>query len=246
LPIPGFDVVHNEPRDIGVVARDYPEANFVIYHSAISAGTGGDAISAIQPQATEMVPYDPNDPAPLGVNQLIRSLIENGVILDPDNPDTSVTPNERLNVFAEMGSAWSRVMSDPNQAQHYIGKLLKYLGEDNIVWGTDCILSGSPQSQIQAFRAFTITPQYQEMYGYPELTPAIKAKIFGLTAAKIYRVDPEAARCTFDRSELAQMKRNMDGELGKWRWTQKGPMGPQNLREFWAHARSNRAKGVPG
>ena len=44
-------------------------------------------------------------------------------------------------------------------------------GPDNIVWGTDCILYGSPQPQIEAFRMFTITPQFQQMYGYPALTP---------------------------------------------------------------------------
>ena len=35
-------------------------------------------------------------------------------------------------------------MNDPNPSQHYIGKLLKYLGPDNIVWGTDCILTRQP------------------------------------------------------------------------------------------------------
>jgi hypothetical protein len=33
------------------------------------------------------------------------------------------------------------------------------------------------QAQIEAFRAFTITPQFQEKYGYPALTPAIKAHL---------------------------------------------------------------------
>jgi uncharacterized protein len=246
LPIPGFNVEHNKPTDIGPVARDYPEANFVIYHSAISAGTGGDAVSALSPTVTEDVPYDPNDPNPLGVNMLLRSLIDHGVILDPDSPNTAVTPNARLNVFAEMGSAWARVMRDPNQAQHYIGKLLKYLGEDNIVWGTDCILGGSPQGQIELFRSFTITPEYQERFGYPELTPQAKRKIFGLNAARIYRVDPDSARCTFDRGALAMMKRDTDANLGDRRWALRPPKGPRTWREFWNHAKIERAKGVPG
>jgi hypothetical protein len=80
-----------------------------------------------------------------------------------------------LNVFAEMGSAWSNVMGDTVQSQHYIGKLLKYLGPDNIVWGTDCILGGSQQGQITLFRNFTITQEYQDKYGYPAITPATHA-----------------------------------------------------------------------
>src|SRR5690606_32694716 len=65
------------------------------------------------------------------------------------------------------------------------------LGEDRILWGTDAIWFGSPQDQIQAFRAFEITPEFQERYGYPALTPERKAKIFGLNAARVYGVDLE-------------------------------------------------------
>jgi uncharacterized protein len=68
--------------------------------------------------------------------------------------------------------------------------LLKYLGEDRILWGTDAIWYGSPQDQIQAFRAFEISPEFQERFGYPALTAAIKRKIFGLNAARVYGIDP--------------------------------------------------------
>ena len=243
LPIPGFDVKHNEPTDVGPVAKDYPNANFVIYHSAINAGTGGTALSAFMPTPTENVPYSAMDPSPKGVNMLIRSLLDSGIIKDPDvtgKPNTA--PH---NVYAEMGSAWSQVMTNPTNAQHYIGKLLKYLGEDNIVWGTDCILSGSPQSQIMAFRAFSITPQFQQMYGYPELTETIKRKIFGLNAAKLYHVDPSAARCRVEKNTFAMMKRELDEGVGPGRWGAKPPLGPRTLREFVAHAREHLAKGLP-
>ena len=46
-----------------------------------------------------------------------------------------------------------------------LGKLLRWVGEDNILWGTDSIFYGSPQDQIQAFRAFEITREFQERYG---------------------------------------------------------------------------------
>jgi hypothetical protein len=247
LPIPGFDVVHNEPWDIGPVAKMFPQANFVIYHSAINAGTGGTPTSALTRTPTETGPFNPSlkqgDATLVGVNQLIRSLLDHGVIQDPD---VTGKPNTSHNVFAEMGSAWSQVMTDTVQSQHYIGKLLKYLGEDNICWGTDCILSGSPQSQIDAFRMFSITPQYQQMYGYPALTPAIKAKIFGLNAAKIYRVDPTSARCKVDSNTFTHAKRELDETIGPRRWAAKGPLGPRTLEEYYAHAREMRAKGVPG
>jgi hypothetical protein len=137
-------------------------------------------------------------------------------------------------------------MRDPVQSQHYIGKLLKYLGEDNIVWGTDCILGGSPQGQIDLFRAFQITPEYQDKYGYPAITDAMKAKIFGLNAAKLYHIDTTAKRCKLQQSQFAMQKRELDETVGTRRWTVQGPLGPRTRREFFEMAMRARARGVPG
>lgn len=73
---------------------------------------------------------------------LIRSLVEN-----------AVKPNS--NVYAELGSTWRFLMREPESAAHAMGKLLKYCGPDNVLWGTDS--TGSPQDQIQAFRTFQIS-----------------------------------------------------------------------------------------
>jgi hypothetical protein len=133
-------------------------------------------------------PYDPN--AKFGVDALIRSVGENGV----------------KNVYAELGSTWRFVMRDPDQAAHLLGKLLKHLGEDRILWGTDSIWYGSPQDQIQAFRAFEISREFQERYGYPALTPAAKRKIFGLNAARVYGLKPEAMRGKLARDRVQKTK----------------------------------------
>ncbi|MFN3566929.1 MAG: amidohydrolase family protein [Burkholderiaceae bacterium] len=129
-------------------------------------------------------PYDPQ--AKFGVDALIRSVAENGV----------------KNVYAELGSTWRFVMRDPDQAAHLLGKLLKHLGEDNILWGTDSIWYGSPQDQIQAFRAFEISREFQERYGYPALTPAVKRKVFGLNAARVYGLEPDAIRGRLARDRV--------------------------------------------
>ena len=78
-------------------------------------------------------------------------------------------------------------MRDPEQAAHALGKLLKHCGPDNVLWGTDSIWYGSPQDQIQAFRTFQIAPELRERHGYPEITPALRAKIFGLNAMRALR-----------------------------------------------------------
>jgi hypothetical protein len=63
------------------------------------------------------------------------------------------------------------------------------VGEDRVLWGTDCIWFGSPQDQIQAFRAFEISPEFQQKFGYPALTAERKAKILGRNGAAVYGLD---------------------------------------------------------
>lgn len=102
-------------------------------------------------------------------------------------------------MYAELGSTWRAVMGDPDQAAHLLGKLLLAVGEDRILWGTDSIWYGSPQDQIAAFRAFSITEEFQERFGYPALTDAVKAKILGLNAAGVFGIGGAAltaTRCT--------------------------------------------------
>ncbi len=152
---------HSQCSDIGVVAKRYPDVSFLIYHSGFVPGI---------PE----LPYD-HEAKRDGIDTLVRSLIDNGI-----------APNS--NVYAELGSTWRFLMRDPDSAAHGLGKLLKYCGEDNVVWGTDSIWYGSPQDQIQAFRTFQIASELREKHGYPEITPALRAKVFGLNATKPYNI----------------------------------------------------------
>ena len=138
-------------------------------------------------------------------------------------------------------------MKDTNQAQHYIGKLLRYLGPDNIVWGTDCILSGSPQAADRGLPGLhDHRSSTRRCTNIPPITDDMKRKIFGLNAAKIYHIDPTAARCKVEASSFAMLKRELDNELGPRRWAVKPPLGPRTAKEFFALAREHRAKGLPG
>ena len=112
-----------------------------------------------------------------------------------------VTPNS--NVWVDIASVWRNVLRRPQQAAHMLGKLLSRVGEDRVLWGTDAVWYGSPQPQIMAFRAFQITPEFQERYGYPALTDGLKRKVFGLNAARLFGVDPDATRCGLAADPLA-------------------------------------------
>lgn len=155
---------HSTCRDIGVVAKQFPDVNFLIYHSGWVPGKAEG-------------PYDPKRED--GVDQLITSLKANGM-------------GKHSNVYAELGSTWRFLSTrDQESAAHLMGKLLVHLGEDNILWGSDSVWYGSPQDQILAFRAFQIPAEMREQEGYPEITAMVRAKIFGLNAMQPYGISVE-------------------------------------------------------
>ena len=107
------------------------------------------------------------------------------------------------NVWVDIAAMWRQLLTVPTQAAHAIGKLMKRVGSHRVLWGTDAIWYGSPQPQIMAMRAFQITPEYQDLYGYPALTAELKKGLFGLNAAVLFGVDPEATRCGLNGDKLA-------------------------------------------
>jgi uncharacterized protein len=210
ITLPGMDSLFSQCRDIGRVARQFPDLTFLVYHAGVEFDVGEG-------------PYDVG--RALGLDSLIRSLQENGIA-------------PRSNVYADLGAVWKILMRDPDQAAHLLGKLLLHLSEDRVLWGTDSIWFGSPQDQIEAFRAFEITPEFQQRYGYPALTRAVKAKVLGLNAAQVYGVDPGKLRAKLRTDDLAR---------ARVEWRQGGAdrlpaLGPRSRREVLAlwHGRGGR------
>jgi hypothetical protein len=181
IPLFGTKDDKHLPSEIGRVAKMFPDVNFIVYHSGYD------------PDVKEG-PYDP-EKAKRGVNALIKAL-----------DDAEIKPGS--NVYAELGSTWWILMKKPEEAAHVLGKLLRRVGEDNVVWGTDSIWYGTPQPQIAGFRSFEIPEALREKHDYPELTKAVKAKIFGLNAAKVYGMDPKLARPAIEKDAVEQLKQS--------------------------------------
>jgi predicted TIM-barrel fold metal-dependent hydrolase len=152
----------SSPVDVGPAAKAHPDATIVVYHSGWEPGTPEGAYAADAP-AEQL----------RGVDRLIASLRAAGI-------------RPGGNVYAELGSTWFNLARDPDAAAHVLGKLLVELGPERILWGTDSIWYGSPQGQIDAFRAFAISEQFQEAYGYPPLNDGAKRLILGGNAIRLY------------------------------------------------------------
>ena len=161
------DPLRGHPGDLPKAAKDWPNLNFISYHSCI------------QPA---FFMYD-------ALQEVKSGKMRDGV------PDISWTTEYAIlvkpfkNCYAEIGTTWaSSIVTFPTVAAHIIGQLMKYLGPDRIVFGSDSVWYGSPQWQIDAFWRFQIPEEMRRKYGYPELTIDAKKKILGLNSARLYGV----------------------------------------------------------
>ena len=111
------------------------------------------------------------------------------------------------NIYMELGSTFAQlVTTHPEVCAHLLGQILLAFGGEHLLWGTDSIWYGSPQWQIEAFRRFQIPDAMTEQQGYPRLTPDMKARVFGLNAARIFGVDVNAKRNAIPADYLSRMK----------------------------------------
>jgi predicted TIM-barrel fold metal-dependent hydrolase len=211
LPWPSFDAPYASPRDLGPAAKRFPGLQLICYHSGYE-------------QTVTEGPYDPKGG---GVDRLIASLA--GSDIGPAG-----------NVWAELGGTWQLLMTRPIEAAHVLGKLLKAVGEDRILWGSDALFVGTPQPQIDAMRAFQIPVELQEKHGYPALTAETKRKILGGNAAKLLGLDPAATRKKITHDDIAARKHaSLENPMPV-----PGPLGPRTRRELFAHW--SRHGGRPG
>ena len=97
-----------------------------------------------------------------------------------------------------------------------------------MLWGTDSIWYGSPQDQIQAFRAFQIAPELRAKHDYPEITSQLRAKIFGLNAAKVYSISADEVKKYISRDPIARARLSYQEDPEPHFLT----YGPKTRREF--------------
>ena len=170
--------------DIGKAAKDWPQLNFLVYHSGY-----------------RWVGANPAD-AMAEFEQTGRSSWTSDLAEIPEKYGVT-------NVYGDLGQifAWTAV-AQPRLAAALMGTLVKGLGSDRIVWGTDAVWTGAPQWQIEGLRRLEIPEDMQKKYGFKPLGPAngpIKTAIFGDNSARLYELDRKHAELV-NHDRFAAMK----------------------------------------
>ncbi len=171
-------------RDVGKAARDWPQLNFIIYHGAYRFPGGGDPADALaQFDRTGRVDW---------VTDLAEIPAKDGV----------------SNVYADLGQLFAlTTVAQPRLTAAMMGTLVRGMGTDHVIWGTDAVWTGAPQWQIEGLRRLEIPEDMQKKHGFGPLGPAdgpVKNAIFGENVARLYRYDRHAELAGPNR--LAELK----------------------------------------
>jgi uncharacterized protein len=164
--------------DVGKAAKDWPQLNFIIYHSGYRHVGGSPEEGMAEWDQTGRSSW---------VSDLAEIPAKYGV----------------TNVYGDLGQVVAyTTVAEPRLAAAILGTLVKGLGADHVVWGTDAVWTGSPQWQIEGFRRLEIPEDMQKKYGLAPLglaDGAVKNAIFGENSAKLYGYARKAELATPDR-----------------------------------------------
>ena len=157
--------------DVPKAAKDWPQLTFVIYHAAKRAFLESPDEELAEFEKTGYIRW---------VSDLAAIPQKHGV----------------NNVYGEIGSTFANsAVANPRFAAALMGTLIKGMGADHVVWGTDSVWYGSPQWQIEALRRLEIPGDMMDKWGLAPLGPAtgpVKSAIFGYNSARLYKLDLRA------------------------------------------------------
>ena len=176
---------HATVDDLPKAAKDWPQLKFVMYHAALRPflESPDDDLAAFE--KTGRIEW---------ASDLAEIPGKHGV----------------TNVYAEIGTAFANsAVANPRFAAALMGTLIKGMGADHVVWGTDSVWYGSPQWQIEAFRRLEIPLDMADRHGFQPLGPAdghVKSLILGYNSALLYKLDLKAELGPIDADNLTEIK----------------------------------------
>jgi predicted TIM-barrel fold metal-dependent hydrolase len=183
--------------DLGKAAKDWPQLSFIIYHSALRPFIELPDASLKQFEDTGRIDW---------VTDLAEIPQKFGV----------------KNVYAELGTCFANTcVTHPRLSAAMLGTLIKGLGTDKVIWGTDSVWYGSPQWQIEALRRLEIPEDMQKKHGFKPLgaaTGPVKSAIFAGNAAKHYHLDASKAQASLGNDEISAMRANFAGHPSNLRY----------------------------
>jgi uncharacterized protein len=174
--------------DVGQAAKDWPQLNFIIYHSGyryVGNMNVDPALALAEFERTGRIAW---------ISDLADIPTQYGVD----------------NVYGDLGQVIAMTLvGQPHLCAAAMGVLLRGLGPERVCWGTDALWTGSPQWQIEGLRRLEIPDEMQRKHGFKPLgsaTGSVKTAIFSGNNAKLYNIDTRKASLDLKTDQFAGIK----------------------------------------
>jgi len=176
---------YNTVWDVGKAAKDWPQVTFVIYHSALRMFQESPAATMAEFEKTGRIKW---------ATDLAEIPAKYGV----------------TNVYGEIGTSFAAcAVANPALAAALVGTLVRGLGTDRVLWGSDSVWYGSPQWQIEALRRLEIPDAMRKQHQFAPLGPAdglVKTAIFSGNAARLYGIQTRTALGSITNDRIAAIR----------------------------------------
>ena len=185
---------YGNPDDLVKAATDWPQFNFIIYHSCIRPSFWVlQSLQDIENETGAMPPTTLTDSRGHMVPNIrwttqFAQIAGGRYVAGAEPTSTSPSSDHPLrNVYAELGTTMaSMIVTFPTVWSHLIGQLMYYMGSDHIVFGSDSLWYGGPQWQVEALWRYQIPDEIADKWHYPQLSEHDKRMILGLNSARHY------------------------------------------------------------
>lgn len=128
----------------------------------------------------------------------------------PRLDDFTHIATQETNVYGGLAVAAPFAQNRPRKFGEIMGELLFWLGEDNLLFGSDYAI-WNPDWLVPTVMNAELTPEQRDEYGV-ELTTEVKRKIMGENAARLYDIDIEAKKEKLQDDTISQQFGLGDGE----------------------------------
>jgi len=178
--------------DVEKAARDWPQLNFVIYHTALRPFLESPDAELAEFEKTGNIRWS---------TDVAKLVAEKGL----------------KNVYAEIGTSFATgAVANPRFAAAFVGQLVNMMGAERVVYGSDSVWYGSPQWQIEALRRLEIPDDMMKKMKWKTklggADGAVKRKILGENSARLYKVPIKTALERMTTDQLAVMKQEYQRE----------------------------------
>jgi hypothetical protein len=108
-------------------------------------------------------------------------------------PETSELMSRHRNLYANLESTFSYILTKPRIFAEALGTMLNAGGADQLLFGSGANLT-HPRLLLEAFAGFEMPEDLVEERGFPTLTPEIKDKILGANALRLHGLRADDVR----------------------------------------------------